>query len=138
MDGGAAAMVVAVFLGFGGLMAYLTGLVGLREIRRLRRVGTPVLGLVRCITRDVKEGTAGSRPLLQFSTEAGRIVEVFSPVPSSRALPLADGRQVRLRYDPLDPRRLLVEGRERQWLERLFVGSGAAAMLGAVVLAVLA
>ncbi|MCP2309228.1 MULTISPECIES: DUF3592 domain-containing protein [Kitasatospora] len=138
MGGGAAAVVLAAFLGCGGLVACLAGLVGLREIRRLRRVGMSTLALVRRRTRDVKDGSAGPRPLLQFSTAAGQVVEVFSPVPPSRALPLADGQEVRLRYDPLDPRELLVEGGEREWLERVFVGSGAVAVLGAAVLVLLA
>ncbi|PBC71174.1 hypothetical protein BX265_5766 [Streptomyces sp. TLI_235] len=138
MDGGAAAMALAVFLGMGGLVAYLAGLAGLHEIRRLRRVGTPTLALVRYRAGGAGEGPAGRRPLLQFSTGAGQVVEVFSPVPAGRALPLADGAEVRLRYDPADPGQVLVDGGERQWLERLFVGSGVAAMLGALVLAVFA
>ncbi|GAA1972932.1 hypothetical protein GCM10009738_57840 [Kitasatospora viridis] len=125
---------VALFLALGGLVAYLAGVTGLNEIRRLRRVGVPALALVRYRVLGPDDHPPSARPLLQFSTPAEQVVEVFSPVLSSRALPLVHGGQVWLRYDPADPREVLLEGRERRSVERAFVIAGALAVLAAVVL----
>ncbi|MFF7585985.1 hypothetical protein ACFZCK_00670 [Kitasatospora purpeofusca] len=78
------AAAVAVFAGLGGLAACLAGLAALRELRRLRRVGVPGLALVRERLHGPEDRSAVSRPLPQFSTGDGRVVEVNSPVPSSR------------------------------------------------------
>ncbi|MFI6845590.1 DUF3592 domain-containing protein [Kitasatospora sp. NPDC050467] len=132
------AAALAVFVGLGGLVAYLAGVAGLRDLRRLRRVGVPVQALVRERVPGPEDRSAVSRPLLQFTTEDGRVVEVFSPVPSSRRAPLADGSYVGVRYDPADPRRLLVVGRERRRLEYAFMGLGIVMVLAALVLVALA
>ncbi|MFE0463080.1 DUF3592 domain-containing protein [Kitasatospora sp. NPDC058965] len=124
---------MALFLAFGGLVACLAGVAGLGEIRRLHRVGVSALALVRYRAPGREDGSAVSPPLLEFTTRGMQVVEVFSPVPSSRALPLEQGSRVRLRYDPADPGRVLLVGRERRHLEYAFVLLGAAAVLGAVV-----
>ncbi|MFD9065442.1 DUF3592 domain-containing protein [Kitasatospora purpeofusca] len=131
------ASAVAVFAGLGGLVAYLAGLAGLRDLRRLRRVGVPGLALVRERLPGPEDRSAVSRPLLQFTTEDGRIVEVFSPVPSSRRTPLVDGSHVPIRYDPADPRQVLVAGRERRRLEYAFLGLGCVMAITAILLVVL-
>jgi hypothetical protein len=125
----------AVFLALGGLVAYLAGVAGLNEIRRLGEVGVAAQALVRYRAPGPEDGSAAARPLLQFTTGGEQVVEVFSPVPSSRALPLVHGGLVWLRYDPADPSRVLVVGRERRRLEYAFVLLGVAAVLGAVVVA---
>ncbi|MFD7908494.1 DUF3592 domain-containing protein [Kitasatospora sp. NPDC059722] len=136
--GGTAGFAVVVFGGLGGVVAYLAGVVGLREVRRLRRVGVPVRALVRERVPTPEDRVSPPRPLLQFETEDGRVVEVFSPVPSTRRHPLPDGGHVPLRYDPADPRQVLVEGRERRPLEYGFIALGLSMVLIALVLAVVA
>ncbi|CAN3978153.1 DUF3592 domain-containing protein [Kitasatospora purpeofusca] len=131
------ALAVAVFAGLGGLLAYLAGLAGLRDLQRLRRVGVPTLALVRERLPGPEDRSAVSRPLLQFTAGDGRVVEVFSPVPSSRRTPLVDGSHVPIRYDPADPRQVLVAGRERRRLEYAFLGLGCAMAITAIVLVVL-
>lgn len=83
---------LAVSAGLGGLVAYLAGLAGLRDLRRLRQVGVPVRALVRERIPGPEDRSAASRPLLQFTTEDGRVVEVFSPVPASRRAPSSTAR----------------------------------------------
>ncbi|MCX4757102.1 DUF3592 domain-containing protein [Kitasatospora purpeofusca] len=128
---------LAVFTGLGGLVACLSGVAGLRELRRLHRSGVSVWALVRERLPGPEDRSAVSRPLLQFTTEDGRVVEVFSPVPSSRRRPLVDGSHVPIRYDPADPRQVLVAGLERRRLEYAFLGLGCVMAITAVVLAVL-
>ncbi|WP_406209189.1 DUF3592 domain-containing protein [Kitasatospora sp. NBC_01560] len=128
---------LAVSAGLGGLVAYLAGLAGLRDLRRLRQVGVPVRALVRERIPGPEDRSAASRPLLQFTTEDGRVVEVFSPVPASRRAPLVDGSYVAIRYDPADPRQVLVTGRERRGLEYVFLGLGSVMALTALLLVVL-
>ncbi|MFE6055805.1 DUF3592 domain-containing protein [Kitasatospora sp. NPDC056446] len=134
--GGTAGFAVVVFGALGGVVAYLAGAVGLRDLRRLRRVGVPVAALVRDRVRTPEDRALPPRPLLQFETEDGRVIEVFSPVPSTARHPLPDGGYVPVRYDPADPRQVLVEGRERVRLEYAFVALGAAMVLTAITLAV--
>ncbi|MDH6580555.1 DUF3592 domain-containing protein [Kitasatospora sp. MAP5-34] len=129
---------VALFGLLGGAVAYLAGAAGLRESRRLRSLGVPVQALVRYRAPDPGDRTAAARPLLQFVTANGRVMEVFSPVPSTRAHTLVDGRRIPLRYDPADPRQVQVPGRERLGLEYAFLALGVAAALVALVVAVLA
>ncbi|MEV7354084.1 DUF3592 domain-containing protein [Kitasatospora sp. NPDC088264] len=134
--GGTAGFAVVVFGGLGGVVAYLAGVVGLRDLRRLRRVGVPALALVRARVPAPEDRALPPRPLLQFETEDGRVVEVFSPVPSTPRHPLPDGGHVQVRYDPADPRQVLVEGRERRPLEYGFVALGLLMVLAAITLAV--
>ncbi|WSL80170.1 hypothetical protein OG403_34520 [Kitasatospora sp. NBC_01266] len=114
---------LAVNLLVGGVLAYLAGATGLAEIRRLRRVGVTTEALVK--------RRAQGRPLLQFATEGGLVMELFSPVEVA-----AD--QVLVRYDPADPRQVLVLGRERRAVEYGFLCAGATIVLAALALVVLA
>ncbi|WP_280693598.1 DUF3592 domain-containing protein [Kitasatospora sp. GAS204B] len=108
---------------FGGVLAYLAGAAGLAQNRRLRQTGIAATALVK----RRPEG----RPLLQFATREGLVMEVFSPVE------LRGGPEVPVRYDPADPRLVLVQGRERRAVEYGFLGAGAAIVLTALTLAVL-
>lgn len=126
-------LVPAVFLGLGGLVAYLAGVVALAETRRLRRVGIPVEALVKHRPAAPGDMSGQSAPLLQFATESGGVMEVFSPVGSTRTLPLIDGQHVLVAYDPADPRQVLVRGRERRAIDYAFVGLGVCLMLTALV-----
>ncbi|MFI9721269.1 DUF3592 domain-containing protein [Streptomyces sp. NPDC052396] len=119
---------------FGGALVYLAGAFGLRETRRLRRVGVPARALVRYPPGRPDDLPGEGRPLLQFATEDGRIVELFSPVAASRSRPLEDGREVLIAYDPADPGRVLVPGRERTRLEYAFLGLGTMAVLTGLAL----
>ncbi|MFE4398997.1 MULTISPECIES: DUF3592 domain-containing protein [Streptomycetaceae] len=134
MGGGTAGFAVVVFGALGGVVAYLAGVVGLRELRRLRRVGVPVRALVRERAAGSEDRALPPRPLLQFETEDGRVVEVFSPVPSTARHPLPDGGFVPVRYDPADPRQVLVDGRERAGLEYGFLALGVLVVLGSITL----
>ncbi|MEV7598132.1 DUF3592 domain-containing protein [Kitasatospora sp. NPDC089797] len=134
--GGTAGFAVVVFGALGGVVAYLAGVVGLRDLRRLRRVGVPVRALVRARVPAPEDRSLPPRPLLQFETEDGRVVEVFSPVPSTARHPLPDGGYVPVRYDPADPRQVVVEGRERRRLEYAFAAVGLLMLLVSVTLGV--
>lgn len=126
-----AIVVSAVLLGFGGLIAYLVGVGSLAETRRLLREGVQADALVK------QRPGSDSALLLQFDTdEQGPVMEVFSPVPSARSLPLIDGRTVRIVYDRADPRKLLVLGRERRGVDYAFAAMGVALFLTAAVLVV--
>jgi hypothetical protein len=122
-----AVVVMAGFTGVSGTVALLTGLVGLRRTRRLRRVGVDVWALVK------RAGPGGGdddrRPVLQYTTEDGRVMEVGSPVPASKRHPLAVGSQVLVRYDPEDPRELVLYGHERAAWEYATAGVGAVFIL---------
>ncbi|MDH6128784.1 DUF3592 domain-containing protein [Kitasatospora sp. GP82] len=125
---------LALFAGLGGAVAVLAGRAGLREIRRLRQVGLPAQALIRYRTLDEEDRAGSPRPLLQFTTEDGRVVEVFSPVPPSRTHRLIDGGQVSITYDPDDPGQVLVDGRERRWLEYAFLAFGGTIALATAIL----
>lgn len=120
--GGPGAIVTGALLGIGGFAAYLSGVSGLGEVRRLRRDGCRVRALVR-------SRPGSTRPLLQFTTEDERelVMEVFGPSG------LQDGTEVWLRYDPADPREVLVEEHEGRRRERFFVALGVTAVLAALV-----
>ena len=129
-----AVVVTGVFLGFGGFVAYLVGVGALAETRRLRRDGVTAWALVEQ-PRTVPGGANGvPGPLLRFTTEDGAVMEVFAPVPSSRSHPMADGERVRVAYDPADPRKVLVLGRERRSIDYVFAGLGIGLVLAALVL----
>lgn len=116
-----------------GAVALLAGLVGLQGIRRLRRVGVDVWALVK--RAGPTTGEDGVRPLLQYETGDGLVVEVGSPAPPSKRHPLVEGSLVRVTYDPDDPRVLQLHGRERATLEYAMVGTGAVfIMVGAGLL----
>ncbi|MER7847645.1 DUF3592 domain-containing protein [Kitasatospora sp. NPDC096077] len=132
--GGTAGFAVVVFGALGGVVAYLAGVVGLRDLRRMRRVGVPAQALVRARVPAPEDRALPPRPLLQFETEDGRVVEVFSPVPSTTRHPLPDGGYVPVRYDPADPRQVVVEGRERRLLEYAFAALGLLMVLVAITL----
>ncbi|MET9360847.1 DUF3592 domain-containing protein [Streptomyces sp. NPDC006632] len=121
--------VLAGFTVLGGLVALLAGAYGLRETRRVERAGALAWALV-------KPAPQGSeRPLLQFETADGDVLELPSPVPPSRREPLPAGSGVRVSYDPEDPRTVVVLGRERTVVDRAFMASGAAIVLLGLALA---
>ncbi|MFC1412622.1 DUF3592 domain-containing protein [Streptacidiphilus sp. N1-12] len=132
--GTSAVIVTGVFLGFGGLVAYLVGVGALAETRRLRRDGVPAWAQVMRHPAAFDEVNGVPGPLLQFTTRDGAVVEVFAPVPSGRSRPLAAGERVRVAYDPADPRQVLVLGRERRGIDFAFAGLGVGLALAALVL----
>ncbi|MFF1691404.1 MULTISPECIES: DUF3592 domain-containing protein [unclassified Streptomyces] len=123
-------VVLAAFMLLGGLVALLAGAYGLRRTRRISEAGRVTQALV-------KPPQAGSeRPLLQFETHDGRVVEVVSPAPPTRRLPLPTGALVGIAYDVDDPRETVLIGGERPGLDWGFVGAGAALVVLGAVLAV--
>ncbi|MDT0467815.1 DUF3592 domain-containing protein [Streptomyces gibsoniae] len=133
MDAGAVG-VLAGTMAFGGVAAGLAGCFGLRQAQRVSRTGVRVPALVK-----ERPGRLGEKPppVLQFVTEDDRVMEVVSPVSPDRRLPLRDGDNVLVTYDPDDPRNIVVQGRERFAVERAFIICGAAvALLATALLAV--
>ncbi|SDK10585.1 DUF3592 domain-containing protein [Streptomyces indicus] len=123
-------VVLAALTALGGLVALLAGAYGLWQTRRLAAAGEAVTALVKPAPQGAE------RPLLQFVTLDGRVMEVPSPVPPSRRLPLRTGTEVRIAYDPGDPRAVLLPGSERIRLDQGFVAAGAALVVLGAVLAV--
>ncbi|MHB6912641.1 hypothetical protein [Streptomyces sp. DB-54] len=137
MDAGAVA-VLAGIAAFGGLLGVLAGLHGLRQVRRVQRTGGYAPALVKQPPVRSADESPAPRPLLQFVTDDGRIMEIVCPVAPARRSPLADGDRVLLRYDPADPRTVVVEGRERLGVERAFIAGGAVVLVLSLVLVTVA
>lgn len=125
-------VVLAVFTALGGLVALLAGAYGLRQTRRITAAGEVAQALVKAVQPGAE------RPMLQFETGDGRVVEVVSPVPPSRKRPLVAGDRVPIAYDSGDPRETVLLGRERRGVDRGFVVAGAAVLVLGLVLTVLA
>ncbi|QIY59518.1 hypothetical protein HEP86_02640 [Streptomyces sp. RPA4-5] len=125
---------LAGFAAFGGLLAVLAGAYGLRQARRVRRTGVRVEALVKRPPGSASDEPVQPRPLLQFATEDNRVLEVACPVAPSRQRPLNHGDHVLVRYDPADPRTVVVHGLERRGLERAFIIAEALVMLLALAL----
>ncbi|MER6912841.1 DUF3592 domain-containing protein [Streptomyces sp. NPDC000594] len=105
-------IVFAVFTALGGLVAVVAGLHGLYRTRRVTRSGHYAIALVK------SPPPGAERPSLAYETRDGRIMEIVSPVP------LPAGTDVRLAYDPDDPREVVVAGHERTGVDRGFVAAG--------------
>ncbi|MEO3977152.1 DUF3592 domain-containing protein [Streptomyces sp. CAU 1734] len=114
-------IVFAAFTLAGGLIAALAGVYGLRQTRRIARSGHFAIALVKPVPPGAE------RVLLAFETADGRLMEIPSPVP------LAEGRSIRLAYDPGDPRDVVVDGHRRTGVDGGFVVAGA--MLTAIGIA---
>ncbi|MEU7383295.1 MULTISPECIES: DUF3592 domain-containing protein [unclassified Streptomyces] len=131
-------VVMAVFAACGGCVMALAGLTGLRQTRRIERTGVRAWALVKPDPEARGEGPPSPRPLLQFSTETGQVVEIGSPVPATRRRPLRDGDTLLITYDPADPGRIVVHNRERRLLDYGFIAAGTLVLLLALVLVGLA
>ncbi|AVZ72411.1 hypothetical protein SLUN_09605 [Streptomyces lunaelactis] len=123
-------IVFAAFTAIGGLVAALAGAYGLRQTRRIAASGHFAIALVKPAPPGVE------RPLLQYETEDGRVMEIVSPVPLQA--PLESGSSVRLSYDPEDPRDVVLDGHARTRVDKGFVIAGLALVVIALVLAVTA
>ncbi|WP_328724931.1 DUF3592 domain-containing protein [Streptomyces sp. NBC_00259] len=124
-----------VFAGFtvlGGLVALLAGAYGLNRTRRISAAGQVVTALVKAAP------PGADRPLLQYETADGRVLEVPAPAPPTRGLPLTPGSTVRISYDPDDPREIVLSGHERTRIDRGFMIVGAIVLLTGLTLAVTA
>ncbi|MFJ5156693.1 DUF3592 domain-containing protein [Streptomyces sp. NPDC088353] len=127
-------VVIAVFAACGGCVMALAGLTGLRQTCRIERTGVRAWALVKRNPGAPGEDPSSPRPLLQFSTEAGQVVEIGSPVPATRRRPLRDGDTLLITYDPADPGTVVVHSRERRLLDYGFIAAGTVVVLLAVVL----
>ncbi|MEV5609248.1 DUF3592 domain-containing protein [Streptomyces sp. NPDC052225] len=123
-------IVLAACTAIGGLIALLAGAYGIRRTRRTRTAGNVVDALVK------PPQPGAERPLLQFETVDGRVIEVASPVPPGKRTPLTAGAVVRVAYDVDDPRETVVLGGERPGVDRGFMIAGAVLVLVGMVLAV--
>ncbi|MEU2433406.1 DUF3592 domain-containing protein [Streptomyces sp. NPDC007861] len=124
-----------VFAGFtllGGVVALLAGAYGLHRTRRITARGGTAVALVK------PAAPGADRPLLQYETGDGRVVEVPAPAPPGRGRPLTPGSTVRISYDTDDPRDVVLLGHERGRVDRAFVLVGVVAVLIGLTLAVLA
>ncbi|WP_370370700.1 DUF3592 domain-containing protein [Catenulispora sp. GP43] len=123
-----------VVLGFvlllGGLIALLAGALELRWRRRVRAEGVAVFARIVDRPLGPEDSPDGYRPMLAFTTEDGRAVEVFSPR-------RVTGEAVLVHYDPADPAQVVVFG-SRGRVDVAFVVAGVLACVGAVVGIVLA
>ncbi|KOV65205.1 hypothetical protein ADK64_14900 [Streptomyces sp. MMG1121] len=125
---------MAVFAACGGCVMALAGLIGLHQTRRIERTGVKAWALVKHNPQARCDDPSSPRPLLQFSTEAGQVVEIGSPVPATRRRPLHHGDTLLITYDPADPGTIVVHNRERRLLDHGFITAGALVLLLAVVL----
>ncbi|WP_371597471.1 DUF3592 domain-containing protein [Streptomyces sp. NBC_00564] len=125
-------VVLAALTALGGLLALLAGAYGLRQTRRISAAGQVAEALVK----PPQPGL--DRPLLQFETADGRVVEVVSPVPRSRRRPLPEGGHIRLAYDADDPRETVLLGSEPAGADWAFVVAGGALIVLGLVLGLLA
>ncbi|WP_329458384.1 DUF3592 domain-containing protein [Streptomyces sp. NBC_01497] len=115
-------IVFAGSVAFGGLLALLAGAYGLYRTRQILASGTSAVALV------MRPPPGAERPMLQFETADGRVMELVSPVD------LEVGSVVVLAYDPRDPRDVALPRHRRTLLDAGFVAVGAVALLLAVVL----
>lgn len=118
-------VVLGCVLLLGGLIALLAGALELRWRRRVRADGVAVFARIVDRPLGPEDSPDGYRPLLAFTTEDGRPVEVFSPRQVT-------GEAVLVHYDPADPGRVLVFG-TRGRVDVAFVVAGVVACVGAVV-----
>jgi hypothetical protein len=125
-------VVLAALTALGGLVALLAGSYGLGQTRRISAAGQVTEALVKPPQPGLE------RPLLQFETVDGRVVEVVSPVPRSRRRPLPEGAHIRLAYDVDDPRETVLLGSERAGADWAFVVAGGGLIVLGLVLEVLA
>lgn len=121
-------IVLAALTALGGLVAVLAGGYGLRRTRRAAAAGQTVDALVK------PPQPGSNRPLVQFETADGRVVEVVSPVPRTRRRPLPVGSEVRIAYDADDPCEIILPIGESIRVDRAFVLAGAALVVLGVIL----
>ncbi|MFE2586622.1 DUF3592 domain-containing protein [Streptomyces sp. NPDC059378] len=127
-------VVMAVVAVCGGCVMALAGLAGLRQTRRIERTGVKAWALVKRHPGARGDDASSLRPLLQFSTETGQVVEIDSPVPATRRWPLHNGDALLITYDPADPGTVVVHPRERRALDQAFIAAGTLVLLLAFVL----
>jgi hypothetical protein len=123
-------VVMGCVLLLGGLIALLAGAMDLRWRRHIRAEGVAVFARIVDRPLGPEDSPDGYRPILAFTTEDERAVEVFSPRRVS-------GEVVLVHYDPADPAQVLVYG-SRGNVDVAFVVAGVLACVGAVVGMVLA
>ncbi|MEV5006269.1 DUF3592 domain-containing protein [Streptomyces sp. NPDC055692] len=125
---------MALFAAFDGGAMVLAGITSLRQTRRIERTGLRTWALVKRSPGWRDDDPSPARPLLQFTTEDDRVVEIVSPVPATRRRPLHDGDTLLIIYDPANPDAILVHNRERRLLDYGFIAAGTLVALLALVL----
>ncbi|MEZ0109212.1 hypothetical protein ABH920_003222 [Catenulispora sp. EB89] len=123
-------VVLGCVLLLGGLIALLAGALDLRWRRHVRADGVAVFARIVDRPLGPEDSPDGYRPILAFTTEDGRPVEIFSPR-------RVQGEAVLVHYDPADPAQVVVYG-SRGRADVAFVVAGVVACVGAVVGMVLA
>lgn len=123
--------VLGVVIVFGGLLSVYAGIAQLRDRRRLVADGGTAWALIVPAPRHPEYEPSAYRPMLRFDTDDGRLVEVYSPVPSTKRQPLIEGRKILVHYASEDPTQVVVHG-EKGRSDLLFIGIGLAAVISAV------
>ncbi|WP_330177381.1 DUF3592 domain-containing protein [Streptomyces sp. NBC_01498] len=94
-----------------GALVFGIGAVGLWRSLALVREGVRASGtVVRLETSYNHQGGSTHRPVVGWVTEDGRHMEVESPYGRSWVGGFRPGTPVRLRYDPLRPERMRIDG----------------------------
>ncbi|MET7288690.1 DUF3592 domain-containing protein [Streptomyces sp. NPDC005573] len=120
-----------------GALFLVIGINLLRGARRLRRDGASARAtVVGFQTRSqVDSNRMMYTPVLQWVTADGRTVEVTSSSESSSVGDLRRGGEVTVFYDPDNPRRMLIDGFDGNFLAGIFCFFGAAALVGGIAVA---
>ncbi|MEU0525932.1 DUF3592 domain-containing protein [Streptomyces niveus] len=123
-----------VFAGVGAAV-FVIGFVGLRRSFALRRDGVRAEGrVVRLKTTSSGQGGSIHRPVVGWVTADGRRMEVESPYGRSWVGRFRPGSPVRIRYDPLRPERMRIDG-YGHGVQVMFMLVGTAFMAGGLSVA---
>lgn len=118
-----------------GATVFVIGFVGLRRSLALRREGVRAEGwVVRLETTSNGQGGSIHRPVVGWVTDDGRRMEVESPYGRSWVGRFRPGSPVRIRYDPLRPERMRIDG-YGHGVQVVFMLVGTAFMVGGISVA---
>jgi hypothetical protein len=125
------ATALGIWIRLAGVLPVLVGLAGMRRVRRLREEGVKAWAVA--VPGPPRDGER--RPALQYTLPDGRVLE--KPA-SGKTAALSPGRSVLIWYDPADPQGVLIYGHQGRASDLAFIIVGAALILGAAVVGILA
>jgi hypothetical protein len=119
-------ILIGLWFAFAGGVATLAALAARSRVRRLRRSGRSVWGMVVPWPAAPGEATAGTRrrSLIQYPLEDGRVIERICPRPVRRASAPVAGQRLLVWYDPADPTDVLVNGWDGRFSDLAFLAVG--------------
>jgi hypothetical protein len=119
-------ILIGLWFAFAGGVATLTALAARGRVRRLRRSGRSVWGMV--VPSPAAPGESAVRTarrnLIQYSLEDGRVIERICPRPIRRASAPIAGQRLLVWYDPADPSDVLVNGWDGRYSDLAFLAVG--------------